>query len=477
MRTESLDLENLDSYLDKTIKIVRSYISNIAADPVVPNVGREDLTKLFSYKVPYEGIGIENVLEDVERNVVPYCTKVGSPRFLSWIITSPSPAGTIGEILNLGLNQVPFTFKAGPTATVIEDIVISWFASLFGYSSKSGGILVSGGTNGTLTALTAAREYHVPGTMKEGLQNIKKPLVVYTSAICHKSVETAISVLGIGANFLRKIPVDTNFKMDINKLEEAVNMDIASGYDPFCVVAQAGTSNEGAVDNIDAIADFCNSNNIWLHVDAAYAGGAILTERGKALMKGIHKADSISTDPHKWFFIPAEAGCVLVKDRKHLYNTFRITDIEFKEDAPIEYSNYGIQFTRMSRAFKIWFAFRTYGLDKIRKIIDQNLDLTLEFLRKIEENDSWEVLAPVQTSAICFRYVPSKNLKDADLDKLQMKILRELESTGKAFLAPAIIDGKVTLRACFSNHRTTYEDLNLLFTLLSDIANNLTNQI
>lgn len=476
MKTESLDLENLDSYLDKTIKIVRDYINNIGNDPVVPNITREDLASLFSHEIPYQGIGIKNALEDVERNVVPYCTKIGSPRFLSWIITSPSPAGTIGEILNLGLNQVPFTFKAGPVATVIEDIVISWFASIFGYSLKSGGILVSGGTNGTLTALAAAREHHVPGIMKEGLQSIKKPLVVYTSSICHKSVETAVSVLGIGARFLRKIPVDTNFKMNINKLKEAVSKDIASGYDPFCVVAQAGTSNEGAVDDIDAIADFCNTNNIWLHVDAAYAGGAILTERGKILMEGIHKADSISTDPHKWFFIPVEAGCILVKDRKHLYNTFRVTDANFSEEDPIEYLNYGIQFTRMSRAFKIWFAFRTYGLDKIRKIIDQNLDLTLEFLRKIEENDSWEVLAPVQTSAVCFRYVPSKKLKDEELDKLQVKLLKELESTGKAFLAHAVVNGKIGLRACFANHRTTYEDLNTLFNLLSNIANNLSKQ-
>lgn len=476
MNTNSLDLENIELHLEKAIKVVGDYINNIGKDPVVPNISREDLTNLLLSEIPYEGMGIEEVMEDTKKNVIPYCSKIGSPRFLSWIITSPSPAGIIGEILNLGLSQAPFCFKAGPAATVLEDIVISWFLKLFGYSSKGGGILVSGGTNGTLTALTAAREYHFPGCMKEGLQNIKKPLVVYTSSTSHKSVETAVSVLGIGSNFLRKIPVDNNFRMDIAKLKEEVEKDKELGYHPFCVVAQAGTSNEGAVDDMDAIADYCNTNNIWLHVDAAYAGGAILTERGKVLMKGINKADSISTDPHKWFFIPVEAGCVLVKDRKALYNTFKTTDAAFDPEAPIEYSNYGIQFTRMSRAFKIWFAFRSYGLDKIGKIIDQNLDLAFEFSKRIKEHSNLQLVSPTQTSAVCFRYVPSYHMEDTELDKLQLNILRELELSGKAFLAPAVINNKVSMRACFSNHRTSYEDLDVIFELILNIANKLTNQ-
>ncbi|WP_066505618.1 pyridoxal phosphate-dependent decarboxylase family protein [Abyssisolibacter fermentans] len=470
MQSKSLDIENIDICLNKAINVVEEYIKNISNEPVIPNIKREELYDIISSQMPLDGIGVENVIDDVKKNIVPYCTKIGNPKFLSWIITSPSPAGTIGEILNIGLNQVPFCFKSGPAATVIEETVISWFADMFGYNDKSGGILVSGGSTGTLTALSVAREAHLPGSMKKGLQGANKPLVVYTSSVSHKSIDTAVSVLGIGSNFIRKIPVDSNFKMDINKLKKQVEEDRKLGYDPFCVVAQAGTSNEGAVDNIDGIADFCNEQNIWLHIDAAYAGGAILTERGKKLMKGIEKADSISTDPHKWFFIPVEVGCVLIKDREHLYNTYRVSDKEYDADDPIEYMNYGIQFTRMSRAFKIWFAFRAYGINKLSEIIDQNLDLSQEFTDLIDKSDKWELLCPTQTSAVCFRYVPNSECSDRQLNEVQSNIVKELELSGKAFLSQAVVNGKVAIRACFSNHRTSYEDLDFVFNTLSEIA-------
>ncbi|MCY6483293.1 aminotransferase class I/II-fold pyridoxal phosphate-dependent enzyme [Clostridium aestuarii] len=470
MKTQSLDIENLDLALDKAMNVVKNYMNNITTEPVIPDIKREDLKTLIHSEIPFEGIGIEKSIEEVEETIVPYCSKIGNPKFLSWIITSPSPAGTIGEIINLGLNQVPFCYKSGPAATVMEEIVISWFSKIFGYSNESGGILVSGGTMGTLTALSVAREAHIPGVMKKGLQNIEKPLTVYVSEIAHKSVETAVSLLGIGSDFIRKIPVDSNFKMDTNKLKQAVKKDKESGYDPFCVVAQAGTSNEGSVDNIDAIADFCNKNNIWLHIDAAFAGGAILTQRGKELMKGIEKADSISTDPHKWFFIPVEAGCVLIKKREHLYNTYKTADKNFNKEEPIEYMNYGIQFTRMSRALKIWFAFRTYGLDKIANIVNQNIDLAQELTQKINGSKNWELLAPTQTSAVCFRYIPNLNLTNEELNKLQHKILNELEKSGKAFIAPAVINGNVAMRTCFANHRTSYEDLNFIFKTLSEFG-------
>ncbi|MCY6958039.1 pyridoxal phosphate-dependent decarboxylase family protein [Clostridium brassicae] len=470
MQLDSLDIKNLDICLNKAINVVKNYMENISTEPVIPNIQREELNNLIYKDIPFEGIGVENAIEDVKNTIVPYCSKIGNPKFLSWIITSPSPAGTIGEILNVGLNQVPFCYKSGPAATVIEDIVIDWFKSLFGYNDKSGGILVSGGTMGTLTALSVAREVHMPGTMTKGIQNIKKPLVVYVSNISHKSVETAASVLGIGSDFVRKIPVDSNFKMNFKELEKQVEKDITLGFHPFCVVAQAGTSNEGAVDDIDTIADFCNKNNIWLHIDAAFAGGAILTERGKKLMKGIEKADSISTDPHKWFFIPVEAGCVLIKNKEHLYNTYKTTNKTFNHEDPVDYMNYGIQFTRASRAFKIWFAFRSYGLNKIEQIIDKNMDLAEEFAKKITASDKWQLVTPVQTSAVCFRYVPNSNYNDEELNKIQNKILYELELSGKAFLSPAIIKNKTVIRACFSNHRTSYEDLNLVFKYLSDIS-------
>jgi aromatic-L-amino-acid decarboxylase len=473
MKTESLDIKNLDLYLEKTLSIVKDYIQGISNDPVYANIERDSLNDLFEYKLPIQGTDMDSLFTDIERNVIPYCTKIGHPRFLSWIVTSPSPAGTIGEIINLVLSQAPFLYKAGPVATILEDIIITWFNEMFGYSKDGGGVLVSGGTMGTLTALTIARQAFVEDAMEEGIQNLEKPLVVYTSDIAHVSVDKAVGVIGIGSQNLRKIPTDSNYRIRIDLLSQQVEKDIKDGLKPFCVVGQVGTSITGAVDSLDQLADFCYDNELWFHVDAAFGGGAILTEQGKALMNGIERADSISTDPHKWFFIPVEAGCVLVKDRKHIYNTFKTTPELFDPEKRYDYINYGIQSTRMSRAFKIWFAFRYYGLEKLSRIIEQNLELTKYFKEKLDNNPNFEVSSPIMLSAVCFQYIPKKKLDIKEHNKLQLQLLELIEQSGVAFLAPANIGEKIVLRANFSNHRTTFEDIVILMDLMDKLVEQL----
>lgn len=473
MKTESLDIKNFDLYLEKTIGIVKNYIQGISNEPVVANIERESLNDLLEKKLPIQGTDMENLFKDIESNVIPYCTKIGHPRFLSWIVTSPSPAGTIGEIINLALSQAPFLYKAGPVATILEDMVINWFSEMFGYSRDGGGVLVSGGTMGTLTALTIARQAFVEEAMVQGIQNLVKPLVVYTSDVAHVSVDKAVGVIGIGTQNLRKIPTDSNDRLRIDLLSKQVEKDINDGLKPFCVVGQVGTSITGAVDSLDKLADFCHNKELWFHVDAAYGGGAILTEQGKVLMKGIERADSISTDPHKWFFIPVEAGCVLVKDRKHIYNSFRTTPELFDSEKKYDYINYGIQSTRMSRAFKIWFAFRYYGLEKLSRIIGQNIELAKCFKEKLDNNPKFEVSAPIMLSAVCFQYIPKKKLDIDEHNKVQIQLLELIEKSGKAFLAPANIGEKIVLRANFSNHRTTYEDINILMDLMDKLVEKL----
>jgi len=468
---ESLDIENLDKYLSEAITLVSEHIKNITKEPVVPRIERQELYSMVAHEMPYEGADVQQVIDDVKKTILPYCTKIGHPRFLAWILTSPSPAGAIGEILNVGLNQVPVAYKGGPAATVLEQIVIQWFGKLFGYPADHGGILVSGGTMANLTALAVARAVHVPGVFEQGLQNIEKPLCLYVSDQGHISVERSAAMLGIGAQWVRKIPTDSYFKMKLAALHEQVAKDRAAGFHPLCVVAQAGSVNTGAIDPIGELADFCSENNIWLHVDAAYGGGAIITAKGSELMKGIERADSIATDPHKWFFIPVEAGCTLLKCREHLYSTFKCSAGYLGKESAYDYMNYGFQLTRSSRALKIWFAFRVHGLNRISRIVERNMALAHEFRKKLENHKRWEVFAPVELSIVCFRYVPASHWSSEALNALQYKILAELEKSGKAFLTPAILDGRVALRICFANHRTTSEDLEILYDLLFDIGN------
>ncbi|MCP4724891.1 MAG: amino acid decarboxylase, partial [bacterium] len=265
----SLDIENLEHYIEKAAKIITGHIDNISRGPVMPPDSYEEVSQKIFSDLPLEGEDIDILIDEISSKIVPSCTKIGHPRFLSWIITSPAPAGTIGELINVGINQVPALYKGGKASTVLEEIVIKWFCELFGYDSDPGGILVSGGTMANLTALAAAREAKYPGAMKTGIQNIEKPLIIYVSDQGHISVDRSAGMLGIGADMVRKIPTDDNFRMRLDLLEEEIFNDRSSGFDPFCVVAQAGAVNTGSIDPIDELANLCSREDLWFHVDAS----------------------------------------------------------------------------------------------------------------------------------------------------------------------------------------------------------------
>jgi aromatic-L-amino-acid/L-tryptophan decarboxylase len=467
---ETLDLQNIDEYLAESFEIVRKHLKNIHEDPVIPGIRPEELRERLGRDLPMDGTEIEQLFRELKKTISPACAKIGHPRFLAWIVTSPSHAGTIGEIINVGLNQVPLAFKGGPSATVLEEIVIHWFSRLFGYDEESGGVLVSGGTMANLTALAVAREARMPLAMRRGIQNLSSPLTLYVSDQGHVSIDRSAGMLGIGSDFVRKVPTDGRYKMKVDALERLIDEDTRKGLTPFCVVAQAGAVNTGSVDPIEAIASLCEAKGLWLHVDAAYGGGAVLSEMGRSLLEGIERADSIATDPHKWFFIPVEAGCALVKQRRLLYNTYKCKAGYLGDETSTDFMNYGFQLTRASRALKIWFAFKTYGFRKLARIIEQNMRLARELERLLQGDANWEISAPVELSIVCFRYLPDPDLDEAVLDDLQYRILSELEKSGKAFLTPAVLGGRARLRACFANHRTSASDVALLFELLNTVA-------
>ncbi|CAH2213786.1 pyridoxal phosphate-dependent decarboxylase family protein [Tepidibacter aestuarii] len=455
-----LKVERFDEYLDQLFDVIKEYQRDISVGRVVPKASRHDMEKLLFEDVPMQGSDAAHIIDEFREKVVPNSTKVGSSRFLSWIITSPSQAGILGEIANIGISQAPFNFKAGPAATVIEEMVIGWMGQLFGYSKKSGGILVSGGSVSTLTALGAAREAFLPGSTQNGIQNVSKPLTLYTSKKAHSSIDKAVGVLGFGKNMLRKVNVDEFFKIDINSLEKDIKNDIKQGLKPFCIIAQAGTSLSGAVDDIDALSNVAKKYGMWLHVDGAYGGGAILSKRGREILNGIEKADSISVDPHKWFFVPTEAGCVLVKDKRHLYNAYRTGIAEFDDNAPINYLDYGIQSTRTSRAIKTWFAIKTYGIKKLSQVVDSNIEMASYFAKEIENIDGVRLLHKPQTSAVCFAFDEGLIRNEA--------FLMEIEE--EFFLSPANLMGEHCVRACFSNYRTSIEEVDLLLSKIKSFV-------
>jgi aromatic-L-amino-acid decarboxylase len=293
-----------------------------------------------------------------------------------------------------------------------------------------------------------------------------RPLVLYTSAQAHRCVDKDAAILGIGLDNVRRIPVDAEFRMRVDLLEAALAQDRQSGRQPFCVVAAAGTINTGAIDPIDAIAGLCEREDLWLHVDGAYGALFVLSDRKRDLLRACGRADSIALDPHKLLFAPLEAGCVLVRDRQTLRRAFAFDSAYLTADAdPLltNFMDYGPQLSRGFKAFKVWCALQTFGVDAFVRTVDHQLDMAAYLGERIAALPMFELMAPVSLSAVCFR------LRDRD-DAANRRLLTALSEEGSALLGPVTLDGRVGLRACVTNYRTTREDLDLVVERLAALA-------
>lgn len=467
----NLDLANLESAMGEVQNLALEYRRNLAEEPVCPAIGYDEAERSLEEPLPIVGQGFDKALADVKDLVIPGCTKVGHPRFLAWMNNSSCDAGLLGEMINTGLSQVPFTFKGGKSVTAIEHMTGRWFCQIFGLPGEGTASFVGGGTLANLTALAVAREVMFPGLMNEGLSNGAGTPKLYMSEQGHVSIERSVGLLGLGIGNIVRIGTDDRHRIDLACLEAAIKRDEVEGSRPFCVVAQAGSAALGAVDDLEALSGICARHKLWLHVDAAYGGAAILTERGKHLLKGIEKADSITTDPHKWFYMPVEAGLVLFRNKTQLLETF------LKSSCPsyrgpmdeINLMNNGIQIAQTSKAFKVWFALKVYGIKRIQECIEKDLDLARNFAEEVANLDGWELQSDVQLSTVCMRFVPDLG-DDREIDALQGRILENLEASGLALLSSVIINGRVGIRVCFANHRTQPNDVRLLIDALRKIG-------
>lgn len=489
---ETLDLDDLRGGLTRAAEMIADRIAHIADAPVVHPATHADIAAAIPPDLPEEGVGMEAALREVADHVAPFATRIGHPRFLAWITTSPAPAGTLGEMLCTGLNQAPLSFKGGPAATVLEEIVLGWFHRLLGFPEGAGGTIVSGGTMANLMGLTVARHAHFPEANTRGLHALGKPPVLYVSDQGHMSIERSASLLGLGSDNVRAIPSDAACRIIPEALRERIAADRREGFAPFCVVGQAGTVTAGAVDPLDTLADICAEEGLWLHVDAAYGGAALLTPHGRDLLRGIDRADSVCIDPHKWFFIPLECGCTLFRNRMQQTDTFRAKAAYLGQESPHDLKNTTFILSRANRALKVWFSFRTYGTARLARIIERNMAQATLFHDLCATSTEWEVLSPVALSIACARYVPCPasgedagatqgeaaspearastpppGWTEADIDALQVAILRRLELSGEGFLTPAVVHGRAGIRICVANHRTTDDDIRLLFDLMT----------
>ncbi len=448
------------------------HFENLHKKCPVKNVKRNEMDQLLHEPIPRKGEDPGVVLKSVVDNVLEHSSLINHPRFFSFVPGPSNFVSVMADALASGHNIFSGSWVTSAGAGEIEILCINWLLHLYGLPVREGGgLFVSGGSMANLIALSSAKRVKLGDDCEKG--------VIYYSDQTHSSVDRAIYVLGLKKHQIRRLPTDSDFRLSLTHLREAILKDKAAGLTPFCVVANAGTTNTGTIDDLNQIALVCSEHKLWYHIDAAFGGGAILNPEGAQLLQGVELADSLTIDPHKWMYQPYEIGCVMVRDHRWLSGTFRMNP-EYLKDCKgnaeeINFYDYGIQLTRRFRALKLYMSFKTFGIDSFSEAIAANFQLakkTADFLR---ETDCWEIVSEADLPVICFRYLP-KDLpsKQKDHQKyingLNQFISDKIIEEGWAMLATTVLREQTILRMCLINPRTTFEDIEKTFKKLQAFA-------
>ncbi|MFH1681216.1 MAG: aminotransferase class V-fold PLP-dependent enzyme [Candidatus Eisenbacteria bacterium] len=430
----------------------------------------EEVRERFRAPLPADPSPPEEIYEEFRAFILPYPVGNIHPRFWGWVHGTGTVLGAFAELLAASMN--PNTGgRDFHSAIYVERQVIDWLKEMLGYPAGGSGLLTTGCSAANLIGLAVARNAKADRDMrKEGLQACRRRMVLYASEEIHSSVQKSAELLGLGSDGLRLLPVDGEFRIDIGALEEAIQRDRREGHLPFSVVGAAGTTNTGAIDDLDALAEICRKEDLWFHVDGAFGVWAALDPDLRRLVKGIDRADSLAFDLHKWMYMPYDIGGVLVRSEKEHLRTFALTPAYLAHgeggrglaggDLPW-FTDYGFELSRGFRALKAWMSLRHHGVRKYARLVRQNVEQARYLARLVEEAPELEMLAPVTLNVVCFRFVP-RGADEAALDLLNERIVVELQERGIAVPSGTTIRGRYAIRVANTNHRSRREDFDLL---------------
>jgi len=422
------------------------------ADESRPPLRRASPTEMAERLGGLRPDGFDAALRTLFEDVLPYTSRGDHPRFFAYVPFAGTWPGALGDFIASAANVYAGSWQEGAGPTQLEVELLGWFRDWVGYPDGAAGSLLSGGSAANLSAIACAREALV-GAMRDDL-------VIYTSDQAHSSVGRGARILGFRPDQLRVLPVGEDLRLEPATLAAAVAADRSAGRTPFMIVANGGATSSGVVDPLGELAAVAREESAWLHVDAAYGGFAILTERGRARLAGIEQADSITLDPHKWLYQPYECGCLLVRDGRALRRAFEISS-DYLRDAEadegvVNFADYGLQLSRTSRAFKLWLSLATFGLDAFREAIDRTLDLAELARGRIDASETLELVAPPSLSIVCFRH----RTKDTD------GLVAALEQSGLGLISSTRVHGESALRLCILGHATTAQDVEAVLAFL-----------
>lgn len=453
-----------------------AYLKSIGEKPVwtKPPPGLMDSIKENWNEAPKDLNQIYSLFRDF---ILPYPSGNIHPRFWSWVQGTGSITAAYADFLASVMNS---NVTIGDHAAMyIDQQVIRWFNELMGFDlAQASGILLSGGSMANITGLLIARNSFDPSIRAEGIQNRVKPLVFYASDETHSCQQKAAEILGLGVKSLHRVSVNAEYEMDTDALIEAIESDIQDGKDPFCIVANVGTVNTGAIDPIKKISDICKKYKLWLHIDGAFGALVKLLPEYHDQVNDMALADSIAFDLHKWMYLPYEAGCLLVKDKTKHRNAFAqqpnylIMHDRGLSSGPEPIGNFGMELSRGFKALKIWFCLQEHGRKKYTDLIRQNIAQCLYLADKIKLHSALELMAPVSMNIVCFRYV-REGLNLTQLNTINKEILMQLHERAIATPSYTILDGQYVIRVAHVNHRTKKTDFDALIAGVVEIGEGL----
>ena len=453
---------------------VAQHLATLREQPAYVTLGTAEAERLLDRRAPTQGTDFETLLATLRNRVFPHSAREPHPGFMAYVPSCPTFPAVLGDWLATGFNFYAGVWPVAAGPNELELIVLDWFRHWLDMPVGSNGLLTTGGSAANLTAMIAAR-HHVT----QGDASLIARLTVYASDQTHSSVTRAAWLAGIPRENVRSLVTDDGFSLRVDALQTALARDRAAGRTPLMVVANAGTTNTGSVDPLHDIATVCERERVWMHVDAAYGGFAILTDRGRRALAGIERADSVTLDPHKWLFVPFECGCLLVRDPRRLKAAFQIfpeylADVQSGHEA-VNFADLGEQLTRYSRALKVWMSVRYFGTDAIRDAIDRGMGLARRLEERIRETSPLEVVSPARFGIVCFRVRPDGMSDAAALDALNERVLARVVGEGRYFVSSTRLRGAFALRACILGFRTAERDVDGLVRSVAEAAADLTS--
>ena len=449
---------------------IADYFDKIDELPVLAAIEPGDLKAKLPATPPAHSESMEDIVADLDRLIVPALTHWSHPSFFAYFATSTSAPGIFGELLSAAFDNKAMLWRTSPASTELEKVVLDWLRQMMGLDAGMQGIIYDTASVSSMHAIAAAREGVERRIREEGMSGRPDlPLLrVYVSEQAHSSIEKAVITLGLGQRGLRKIPVDSEFRMDPAALAEAIRDDKRDGYLPFCIVATVGTTSTSSIDPVREIVPICEEHAMWLHVDAAYAGSAAIVPEFREILAGCERADSVVTNPHKWLFTPFDLSVLYCRHMDLLKRAFSLVPeyLRTPEQEKVRSgSDYGIQLGRRFRALKLWMVMRYFGHEGLAARIREHCRLARLFTAWIDESPDWEILAPVPLGLVCFRACPNDK---TDLDALNDEIMHRVNASGRALLSHTRLNDKLTLRLSIGNIRTTETHVRQVWDLLNE---------